>query len=139
MDSEESQKLLRGALLRMVPGRKTLDQTPTTPNVPLVAADRMTLSSEAGQPNLNGPGSTHSTQGSSALSGPPVTRPAPGKFTLQPPLDAGAFPIRAGDIVMTRSMYEFLITTLTKLPFLSDTERKSVCSELSYALKELVK
>jgi hypothetical protein len=55
------------------------------------------------------------------------------------PRDAGLVAVKAGDIVMTRPMYDFLIQTFTILPNIPPAELKVVCNQLVHDLKELVK
>lgn len=125
MDTTEETPV--GKVLSMVRGRKASDPTQTTKPGQPGEADRMTLSPAAGSSNTSGQASTQAPSS------------GPGKFSLQLPPDAGAFPIRVGDVIMTRTMYDFLIKTVERIPFLSQKERMDVCAELSGALRELMK
>jgi hypothetical protein len=55
------------------------------------------------------------------------------------PKDAGLVAVKAGDIVMTRPMYDFLVRTFSVLPHVAPDELKFVCEQLVKDLQELVK
>lgn len=58
---------------------------------------------------------------------------------LKCPPDAGAYPIKVGDVFVTRAFYEFLVQTIERMPFLTKSELNQACAELSGAMRELVK
>jgi hypothetical protein len=65
----------------------------------------------------------------------PSARPA----KIPYPKDAGLFSLKPGDVVMTRSMFDFLVYTFQMMPDMTREDLKKVCDQLSTDLKELVK
>lgn len=55
------------------------------------------------------------------------------------PPDCGATVIKAGDVIMTRALYDFLIISLSVLPNLPADEQRVICEQISIDLKGLLR
>jgi hypothetical protein len=55
------------------------------------------------------------------------------------PTDAGLMAIKPGDVIMTRSMFDFLANAIEVMPGLEPDKLYSLCRQLSSDLRELVK
>lgn len=73
----------------------------------------------------------------------PILSEKPELRPFQPPVkptrDCGAWVIKAGDVVVTRAMFYFIMDYVSKLPEVKKEDLQRSCEELVAMLQEVVK